>query len=312
MAWSTFFLLLGGVTWAYIIGSACGIVSNLDVDTIEHQQTMDSLNGFMSARGFEKDLKIKVRAFFNMTKDLAKTDSHKALISRMSPLLKEEVTAKNCEWIQDVYYLKAFKAGFAVTLLDYLVPGVFMPLEKAGVSDALCVVNRGVASRGGVVKTAGTFWGEDFILESWDLKNHVDCRALTYVEVLMLTRESFFDCLEGFPTEAEAVRKATVRMAVHRGVLLLARALKDEGLRGADQIDNVEIRDYSKPDVDDERRESVIAWHNFERGHLGHGRGGGHGGNGHDSLSLVRNKVDALEEKLDLILARLRVQLPAE
>jgi len=310
MAWSTLFLLLGGVTWAYIIGSACGIVSNLDVDTIEHQQTMDSLNRFMSAQGFEKDLKIKVRAFFNQTKDLAKTDSHKALISRMSPLLKEEVTAKNCEWIQDVYYLKSFKAGFAVTLLDYLVPGVFMPQEKAGVSDALCVVNRGVASRGGVVKTAGTFWGDDFILESWDLKDHIDCRALTYVEVLVLTRESFFDCLEGFPAEAEAVRKATVRMAVHRGVLLFARALKDKGLRGAYQMNNVDIHDYSKPEaiVEGERRASAITGHLFEGGLFGHGHGGNH--DSHE-LSHVRNKVDALEEKLDLIMARLGVQLPA-
>ena len=38
MQWCTFFLLIGSCTWAYIIGSACGIVSNLDVDTIEHQQ----------------------------------------------------------------------------------------------------------------------------------------------------------------------------------------------------------------------------------------------------------------------------------
>jgi hypothetical protein len=82
MAWSTFFLLLGGCTWAYIIGSACGIVSNLDVDTIEHQQTMDALNRFMQVQGFDRELKIKVRAFFNQTKDLAKTENHKALISR--------------------------------------------------------------------------------------------------------------------------------------------------------------------------------------------------------------------------------------
>jgi hypothetical protein len=316
MSWSTFFLLLGGCTWAYIIGSACGIVSNLDIDTIEHQQTMDGLNRFMNDQGFERELKFKVRAFFNQTKDLAKSENNKSLISRMSPMLKEEVTAKNCEWINDVYYLNGFKAAFAVTLLDYLVPGVFMPQEKAGVSDALCVVSRGVASRGGVVKTAGTFWGDDFILECEDLKDHIDCRALTYIEVLVLTRESFFDCLEFFPQEKEHVRRAQVRMAVHRGVLIFARAMKEQGLRGSSMIKSVKLRKVDKTADNDRRGSMGIGGgvHAMEFHHAHGGDGFGHSGMGHQvnhELLMVKGKVDSLEDKMDLILARLGIPAPA-
>lgn len=107
---------------------------------------MDSLNTFMSIQNFDQTLRIKVRAFFNQTKDLAKADSHKALINRMSPCLKEEVTAKNCEWIQQIWYLKGFQPALSVTLLDYLVPSVFTPQEKVAIVDCLCVV---VSGRGG-------------------------------------------------------------------------------------------------------------------------------------------------------------------
>ena len=35
-----FALLFGSCLWAYIIGSACSILSTLDVETIEHQQVL--------------------------------------------------------------------------------------------------------------------------------------------------------------------------------------------------------------------------------------------------------------------------------
>lgn len=291
MQYCTLFLLMGSCLWAYIIGSACGIVSNLDVDTIEHQQTMDQLNSFMSIQGFEQTLKIKVRAFFNQTKDLAKSDNHKVLISRLSPCLKEEVTAKNCQWVQTIYYMKDFKPSISVAILDYLVPAVFTPQEKLNVQDCLCVVSRGVASRVGVVKTAGTFWGEDFILSNWDLKEHKDVRALTYIEVLILSREGFFTCMEDFPEEKLMVRKAAVKMAIFRGILKYARAMKDQGLRGAERMKEANLENV--PSKDEDRRFSMNllqgghdAWEEHEFKNMEAKIGG------------VEHKFDAMENRL--------------
>ena len=219
---------------------------------------MDSLNTFMAVQNFSKPLRIKVRAFFNQTKDLAKSDNHKALINRLSPALKEEVTAKNCEWVQKIYYMSTFKPAISVAILDYLVPAVFTPQEKVGIQDCLCVVSRGVASRAGVVKTAGTFWGEDFILENWDLKEHLDARALTYIEVLILSRQNFYDCMENFQDELAAVRRACVRLAVNRGILKYARAMRDQGLQGADMISKAHIEHAPTPQAEDSRRYSAL------------------------------------------------------
>jgi len=45
---STICVLVSSCLWAYIIGSACGVVANQDVATVTHHQTLDQLNFFLS------------------------------------------------------------------------------------------------------------------------------------------------------------------------------------------------------------------------------------------------------------------------
>jgi len=265
MQWCTFCLLWGSCVWAYIIGNACGIVSNLDIATIEHQQTMDQLNSFMSEQHFSKPLKTKVRSFFNQTREIAKGETYKGLIERMSPSLKEEVTEKNCEWIHDIYYLKEACPQFSVRTLEIMVAGVFCPQEQVKINNTLCAVSRGVASRGGMVKTAGTFWGEDFILNCWDLQEHVETRALTYLELLMVTKEQFYEILDEFDDEKEMVHKARIKMAMTRGILKFSKAMLEQGLHGSGEIQKAILKKTPLPTLRD-RRLSVAPL-----GMVGHG-----------------------------------------
>ena len=55
-------LLLGSSVWAYIIGSACGIVATLDPARIEYRQTMDEINYFCKDQNIPPDLTVKLRA----------------------------------------------------------------------------------------------------------------------------------------------------------------------------------------------------------------------------------------------------------
>ena len=43
-------MVLGSSIWAYIIGSACGIIATLNPHLIEYRQTMDELNYFCKDR----------------------------------------------------------------------------------------------------------------------------------------------------------------------------------------------------------------------------------------------------------------------
>ena len=48
--------------------------------------------------------------------------------------------------------------------------GVYEPGERIDWANSLFSVGKGVASRDGRVRTRGCFWGEDMILESFELK----------------------------------------------------------------------------------------------------------------------------------------------
>ena len=224
----TVFLLFGSILWAYIIGNACGIVSTLDVETIQHHQTMDQLNFFMKDQLIPIDDRLVLRAFFNQSKDLAKNENYKQLIDRMSPDLKAMVIKLRSKWLQNVPYFKDADIKFLVSLTHELQGRVFVPKEKVEWSNTLNSVSRGVASRKGKVCLQGSVWGEDFILESDDLKDKTAANALTYIEVLMLERDSLFDILEleAFHKEYDAVMKYRRNMAAARGILEAAKKIK--------------------------------------------------------------------------------------
>ena len=228
MRWCTFLLLMGAFLWAYIIGNACGIVSTLDVDNIEHRQRMDQLNIFMDDQGFPLELKLKLRRFFNESKLMAKEEAYATLMDRMSPQLEAEVIIKKCAWMYSVPYLRDHPQEFVVAFCRSLYSKLYIPQEQImGVSgERLATVLRGIVSRQGRVMTPGTCWGEDFILATDSLKDYRTCLSLTYVELLSIGREDFFALLGQFPDSAEVVRKAIVRMTFYRGVLKVAKAIR--------------------------------------------------------------------------------------
>ena len=126
-------VLLSSCLWAYIIGSACGIISNLDVATINHHQTLDQLNLFIREYGqnFSQPMKEQLREFFHHSSNLRRTEEyHSNLISKMSPVLQREVTSKYCAWIKDVPYFAHARSAFVVGLVNNATFSLFIPQER--------------------------------------------------------------------------------------------------------------------------------------------------------------------------------------
>eukprot|EP00937_MAST-01D_sp_MAST-1D-sp2_P006798 g6798.t1 len=69
-AWMTFFMLVGAVCWAYIIGSFCGVVSTLDLAGTEFRQSMDELNRFMKRKGVPHATRQSLRTYFHQARSL--------------------------------------------------------------------------------------------------------------------------------------------------------------------------------------------------------------------------------------------------
>lgn len=227
MRFCTFFLLIGSILWAYIIGNACGIASSLDVDNIRHHQTMDALNYFMHDQLVPHDERVALRSFFNHSKDLARNESYKGLIDRMSPELKAVVSKRRAAWLYKVSYFRNMSNKFIVNVTHELTASVFVPGEVIEWSNVLFSISKGIASRKGRIYLEGSHWGDDFILETNGLKDMTPSRSLTYSEVVQLERDILFEILEDFPDEQEQIRKRIMKMACARGILRAAKLIKE-------------------------------------------------------------------------------------
>ena len=79
------------------------------------------------------------------------------------------------------------------------------------------------------IHRAGSLWGADFVLENTDLKDRTPVGTLTYVEVLHMTRISFFDVLEHFPDDRKTVKRWTLMLAIEALVRVQKAKSKAEG-----------------------------------------------------------------------------------
>lgn len=228
-------LVLSSLLFAYIIGNVCGIITTLDKDNTEHQNLMDELNGFMRDKLIDNEEQASLREYFNNRRIINKTATYKELVVKMSPMLRESVSEKNCEWLFNVPYISSLQADFmddaartdmkfVIALESHIDGNVFVPRERIAWQDALFCVARGVCSRKGKVQTKGKFWGEDFVLAKTELKDKSHSMALAYVEVLILSKENFNLVLQlpQFEHIAEKIRVHVLWMAMERGILWAA------------------------------------------------------------------------------------------
>ena len=94
----------------------------------------------------------------------------------------------------------------------------------------LYILSKGLVVLNSKLRSEGEVWGEDFVLEDTTLIRPVAGYAMTYIEVLSLTREDFMGVIErrrfSCPQLQRMVRRYCVRIAVYRGILAEAQRLK--------------------------------------------------------------------------------------
>ena len=76
-------IFFGSSVWAYVIGSACGIVATLDPARIEYRQTIDELNSFCKHEAFATDFTVRLRSYFRERLQVIRSQRYDALMQRM-------------------------------------------------------------------------------------------------------------------------------------------------------------------------------------------------------------------------------------
>mmetsp|Transcript_22010 Transcript_22010/g.39445 ORF Transcript_22010/g.39445 Transcript_22010/m.39445 type:complete len:654 (-) Transcript_22010:75-2036(-) len=247
-------LFCSGLLWTYLLGEVCNVVAAIGAHEQEFRSTMDDLNFMMRDRALPTYMRKKLRRFFLSTRDVRQQDCYSMLFSKMSPALRGEIAwAMNHMWVTKVSFLKgmvhdhsapamrrsvfgttqevtpvlptfeAFVVDIAVSLDTLLYAGE----ELFGAPHNLHILNRGLVGRMMRVLRSGAVWGEDFVLKDHTLQEPVQCHALTYVEVLVLSRDTFFDIVARhsgrIPGLEKQIRRFCVRLAAYRGILAEAR-----------------------------------------------------------------------------------------
>lgn len=262
-AFCTGMVLTAGICWAYILGQVCAIVTDITEESIAWRKKMFQLNTLTQEHRLPGSLGTRLRSYFvqNRTQSLFMTQQK--LLQDMSPQLQAEVcTELNLRWMNKVSFFRDFSLHIA-SLEDQEIHTLQHRLCIADISrqlkctafaqaesfetEHLYILSRGLVALNHRVGFDGAVWGEDFVLHDRHLIQPVSCYALTYIEVLFLTRDSFLEVIEhrrhNVPELAQIVRRYCVRMAVRRGVMAEARRrlrlreeMAEESVRSMDTL----------------------------------------------------------------------------
>mmetsp|Transcript_15484 Transcript_15484/g.27159 ORF Transcript_15484/g.27159 Transcript_15484/m.27159 type:complete len:669 (+) Transcript_15484:71-2077(+) len=243
-------ILVSGLCWAYILGEVCGIVGDMNAEAQSFRKKMDNLNYMMSDRSLPQMMRQRLRSYFLASKDSQKHGTQKQLLEGMSPALQGEVSmALNMVWMGKVPFLAGFLEeaqeimnGPMTTLADsyracvsdvarILETVSFAQGEIFGENQVLHILYKGLAAMNGRVMKTGDLWGDDFLLSDTTLQKRPKATALTYVEIIIMTRESLMQVVEKHrlmcPDLANRARYNIVHLAARRGILAYAKKQRE-------------------------------------------------------------------------------------
>eukprot|EP00438_Fugacium_kawagutii_P010357 Skav231987 [mRNA] locus=scaffold719:274211:283089:- [translate_table: standard] len=240
-------ILMAGLCWAYVLGEVCAIVSDMNEETQAFRKKMTDLNTMMWEQGLPYELRCRLRSFFLQNRHQALHVTRQRLRESMSPQLQSEVCiALNLAWLRRVTFFSQFMElieeteargmdvdAFRMCIADVsreLESGAFAQGERFDNVHSLYILSKGLVALNSRVISGGAVWGEDFVLSDTNLIHPVKGFALTYLEVLCLTRHNFMKVIErrriSCPQLGQIVRKFTVRLAARRGILQHAKNAK--------------------------------------------------------------------------------------
>jgi hypothetical protein len=231
---SFLFLIVSNV----FVGVVAAAQSEADPQTKEFKSRMDHLNHFLSDMRVPLELKQRTREHFRFTRDLVRKQSYNDLYERFSPRLRGEVLCHiSLRTLQAVPYFVGCERGLLNSLSQRLSHHGYAQGEIVNHNDQGCtlsIVTRGTAVRGGKPITLYQYWGEDMIVTSVALRDKRPAAALTYVEIVCLTRSDLLEELQHYTDSSHTIHIAAVNIAMMRAPVLISNYLQQRQLKSND------------------------------------------------------------------------------
>jgi len=216
---ATCIMITTGVVWAYIIGNVCAIASSLNEEKVAYEVQIDSLNHWMESLGLQQDFRMELRSYFMVKRATYHRAKQVELLRAMSPELQHRLVQDS--WLNRIWFLREIPDnGFMVGLFERFQIAVYPPREVVALDSSLCNLRQGMVLRGFHIHNPGDFWGvAELLLSNKLLLEDVRPVALSFLELQHLTRRSLEELCSLFPDQRRYIRRATVWLALVRGLL---------------------------------------------------------------------------------------------
>ena len=158
---------------------------------------MDELNLYMDENNMPNQLRIRLREYFQYSKQLNRQRYYQALLMEMSPSLRGEVANFiNSAWLENIpffnppHMLVDERETFCTAISLRLKQEAYAPQEvvirEGEQTEKFYLLQRGVmATRGRIIGT-GSYIGDDFVLHK--TRRDYSVRAITYIDVFSLSK----------------------------------------------------------------------------------------------------------------------------
>lgn len=218
--------VLSAFLWTFVLAAFCDVATNSDPALTTFRQRLDGLNKFIRVHGLPTELARRLRRFMHQQKGVQLREDAKLALPHLSPALQVEVLLLvNRHWMDTVWFMPGLEGPVKVKLAMAMEPKVLAPGEVAP-NRHLYLITRGKIIFGGRVLSCGMVWGDDIILSNATYALPTLARALTYVDVNALSRESLVGIISAYPISAKSLRRHTIFLALRRSVVRAAGEVK--------------------------------------------------------------------------------------
>ncbi|KOO32278.1 voltage-gated ion channel superfamily [Chrysochromulina tobinii] len=229
-------VLVGALVWTYVLALFCDMTTNANPCGTHFKQLLDGLNIYIQTHQLPRELALRLREYIIWQKEAQMTKFAEKAVPGLSPALQvETVLYVHRNWLNAVWFFKDLEPSCLVRLAREMQVETFAPGEVTPLHN-LYVVSRGLVLYAGRVLRRGMVWGTDILLsyEPYFLRHRA--RAMSYVDVIVLHRDTLMQVTQLFPPSHKILRltdgqaKATgsnVLYAVRRGLMLAGAPTKD-------------------------------------------------------------------------------------
>ena len=223
---------IGGAVYAYLLGSVCSIITNLDEGSNTFYRQMDELNRFMKEKAITSELRVKLRDYFRFRRNSRALVEWSGVMHLMSDSLRLDVAEEVFGgWIRAMPIFRDCPKRLPAMLSAHLSSLVLSPHENLMANpvrrDSLFIVEKGLIAHRGKIQETGALLGMERIYKAQSelLESSPPAVTLCHAVVLCLRRDALLGVVAEFPETQKQMRNIVCRLIMRETVVAYARAI---------------------------------------------------------------------------------------